>query len=308
MTDLFKNNNRSKLKMVNDKVFYMVYGADTTESNKALAALLNVVLHRDEDPIVDVRVMNTVDKGVLLTNKETVMDIRAGARSGQRFNVEMQGGHFEYYADRSLFYGGRMVNSSLETGDDYGTMKQSVVVSFIDGIIFKQTDKLHTEFYSLEKNEHFPLTDKLAIHFLELGKLDENKNPADLTAEERLCAYLKYAGDKDKEDYLLELFETNEEVINMSEDRFRELSEDERVQEWLWRQEIAEHDKASQIAETRAKGIQIGIEQGREVGIRAVIEIYQELDLTKETAAAKLAEKFQISAQQAEEYLEQYWK
>ena len=50
-----KSQMRDPLSMTNDIIFFLVYGAGTKESNKALLSLLNVVLER-KDPITEVKI------------------------------------------------------------------------------------------------------------------------------------------------------------------------------------------------------------------------------------------------------------
>ena len=147
MGSLFDNTYRSQFSLTNDLVFYLIYGADTEESNRALAALLNVILDRKDDPIVKVHVLNTVQKGFKPGDKSTIMDVKAEADSGELIDVEMQRyvlpflkaipaaetsltgtaetpertakGASRAYPERSLFYGARLVNSSLASGEDY---------------------------------------------------------------------------------------------------------------------------------------------------------------------------------------------
>ncbi len=282
MGKLFDNTYRSQFSLTNDLVFYLVYGADTEDSNRALIALLNVVLNRQNDPIVKVHVLNTVQKGFKPGDKSTIMDVKAEADSGELIDVEMQRyvqpqrkaihpaknlltaadksprltakGASRAYPERSLFYGARLVNSALASGEDYDKMKKSIVISFIDGVIFPQVQCLHTEFLMQEKQVHFALTDKLSIHFLELGKIDGKKDPADMTPLERLCAYIRFAGDETREDYVNKLLETGEEAVNMSEYVFKKLTEDDIAREMLERQIKAEHDNATWLKYAKEDG------------------------------------------------------
>lgn len=251
---LFENNYRSRFKLTSDQVFYWVYGMDTEESKRALIALLNVVLDRKDDPIIEVRLLNPVQKGFVIGDKPTVMDIKCETSSGELIDVEMQNGRLPFYPERSLFYGGKMVNSALEEGEDYDKMKKSIVISFIDGVIFPQVQCLQTEFLMQEKQAHFTLTDKLSIHFLELGKIDGMKDPADMTPLERLCAYIRFAGDETREDYVNKLLETGEEAVNMSEYVFKKLTEDDIAREMLERQIKAEHDNATWLKYAKEDG------------------------------------------------------
>ena len=84
-----KSQMRDHPSMTNDIIFFLVYGAGTKESNKALLSLLNVVLER-KDPITEVKIVNTVHKGFHPGDKETVMDVKARSEKGEQFNIEMQ--------------------------------------------------------------------------------------------------------------------------------------------------------------------------------------------------------------------------
>lgn len=271
---LFENNYRSRFKLTSDQVFYWVYGMDTEESKRALIALLNVVLDRKDDPIIEVRLLNPVQKGFVIGDKPTVMDIKCETSSGELIDVEMQNGRLPFYPERSLFYGGKMVNSALEEGEDYDKMKKSIVISFIDGVIFPQVQCLHTEFLMQEKQAHFTLTDKLSIHFLELGKIDGKKDPADMTPLECLCAYIRGAGDGTREDYVNKLLETGEEAVNMSEYVFKKLTEDDIAREMLERQIKAEHDNATWLKYAKEDGLTQGRDEGYDA---AMIEIAQKM-------------------------------
>lgn len=302
MGSLFDNTYRSQFSLTNDLVFYLIYGADTEESNRALAALLNVILDRKDDPIVKVHVLNTVQKGFKPGDKSTIMDVKAEADSGELIDVEIQRyvlpllkaipaaetlltgtaetpertakGASRAYPERSLFYGARLVNSSLASGEDYDKMKKSIVISFIDGVIFPQVQCLHTEFLMQEKQAHFTLTDKLSIHFLELGKIDGKKDPADMTPLECLCAYIRFAGDGTREDYVNKLLETGEEAVNMSEYVFKKLTEDDIAREMLERQIKAEHDNATWLKYAKEDGLTQGRDEGYDA---AMIEIAQKM-------------------------------
>ncbi|MDD3403982.1 MAG: hypothetical protein PHQ72_11615 [Hespellia sp.] len=51
-----------------------------------------------------------------------------------------------------------------------------------------------------------------------------------------------------------------------------------------------------------------GVEKGREQGIQGMIETCAELVCTKEVTSAKLQAKFSLSQEEAQKYLDKYWK
>ena len=51
-----------------------------------------------------------------------------------------------------------------------------------------------------------------------------------------------------------------------------------------------------------------GLKEGRQQGIQAMVELLQELEMEKKDVCAKIQEKFQLSAKEAEQDVEKYWK
>lgn len=165
-----------------------------------------------------------------------------------------------------------------------------------------------------EQKWNISLTDRLSIHFLELGKVDDRMSLGDLSPLERFCAYLKYAGDDTKVDFVNELLETGEEAIVMSEHVFRKITEDESLQDLLRRQDLAEHDNATRmmLMEREAtkrglkRGLEQGLERGLEQGIAALILDNIEDGKTKVQILDKLQHRFNLDAQKAAYYYNKY--
>ncbi len=61
------------------------------------------------------------------------------------------------------------------------------------------------------------------------------------------------------------------------------------------------------IQDGRMEGLNQGIEQGIEQGIKALIETCTELGCTREKTLERLVSKLQISRENAERYMKQYW-
>lgn len=93
------------------------------ESKAALVGLLNIILERKDDPIRRIEIKNPIDIGDWILDKDTTMDIKAETDSGELLTIEMQVSHLTDYRCRILFYGGRLVNSSLKSGEPYGNTR-----------------------------------------------------------------------------------------------------------------------------------------------------------------------------------------
>ena len=268
--DLFKNTYRSSMALTIDYVFHAVFGRDTDESRAALMEILNIILERKDDPIKSIVLKNPIDTAEREDEKETIMDIRAETSSGEELDIEMQSGNLSIYPDRVLFYGGRLVNSSLQQGFKYDKMKKSIVVSIINGILFNELDSCHSIFDVRERETGFPLSDRLEFHFLELGKVDGQKPVEALTEAERLAAYLKYANDEDKQDYVQEIIYS--EGLTMTENAYRKVTQDEIEYERMESRLKYQLQYNTDMSLARQEGLELGLERGLEQGLERGLE------------------------------------
>ena len=262
--DLFKNTYRSSMALTIDYVFHAVFGRDTDESRAALMEILNIILERKDDPIKSIILKNPIDTAEREDEKETIMDIRAETSSGEELDIEMQSGNLSIYPDRVLFYGGRLVNSSLQQGFKYDKMKKSIVVSIINGILFSEIDSCHSIFDVRERETSLPLSDRLEFHFLELGKVDGQKPVEELTDVERLAAYLKYANVEEKQEYVQEILDS--EGIAMTENAYRKVTQDEIEYERMESRLKYQLQYNTDMSLARQEGLELGLERGLEQG------------------------------------------
>ena len=283
--DLFKNTYRSSMALTIDYVFHAVFGRDTDESRAALMEILNIILERKDDPIKSIILKNPIDTAEREDEKETIMDIRAETSSGEELDIEMQSGNLRVYPDRVLFYGGRLVNSSLQQGFKYDKMKKNIVVSIINGILFAELDSCHSIFDVRERQTGFLLSDRLEFHFLELGKVDGDRPVEELTEIERLAAYLKYANDEDRQDYVQEIISS--EGLTMIENAYRKVTQDEIEYERM--ESRLKYQLQYNTDMSMAK--QEGIEQGRAEG-----ELVGRQEMKLELARAMKAKGMEIEA------------
>ncbi len=226
-------------------VFHYIFSRDAEENKQALIAIINVILGREADPIESIQIMNPYIYGEKPYMKGAVLDIKAQTSLGELLDIEMQNGNLEFYADRSVFYCGKLINLSLEKGEDYDKMKKSIVISIVKGNVLLQTKKLHSTFYFLESEEHFRLSETAEIHFVELEKVDVHKSIEEMDPLERLAAYMLFAGDRTQEMYVQDLIERGGEAVTMAERLFKELTEDQIAFEMREQQIKTEHALAT---------------------------------------------------------------
>ena len=260
ITKLYTDTYRTRMPLYNDYVFHRIYGSDTEESRAALIGLLNIILERKDDPIRNLEIKNPIDIGNLIMDKDTTMDIKAETDSKEILSIEMQVGHLSDYRCRTLFYGGRLVNSSLQSGQSYDKMKKSIVVSIIQNKLFPKEIGCHSIFDVREQKTGHRLCDRLEFHFLELGKVDPNKPIAEMTPIERLAVYLRYADDENYKDSVQEICESEEEII-MAENLYRRATKEEQEAAWAECRMMYQHDQASMREDGRREGLVEGAAQ-----------------------------------------------
>ena len=230
-----KNQNKNEnqlLPLTSDLVFKAVYGRNTKASNAALIALLNRLLEKENDPIVWVQCENPFSYKTYQGEKEIIMDIKVQLSSGQLLDLEMQVDHLDCYVNRSIYYMGKLVNESLESGEDYDKMKETIVISIVNRTLFPQYKKAFSTYYLKEDDENHKLSEITRIHFLELGKINIAKKPiCEMTPHERLGVYFKYAADESKCELINQLLEYEAEVIDLTTPILREISAEKEMRE-----------------------------------------------------------------------------
>ena len=264
--DLFRDTFRGKMPLTDDYVFHAVFGRDTAESKGALMEILNIILARKQDPIRAIVIKNPIETPEREMEKGTVMDIKAETDAGELLNIEMQANSFSFYQSRALFYGGRLVNSSLQGGEKYDKMRKSIVVSIIDGNLFPELDSCHNIFAVREKNSGLLLSDRVEFHFLELQKIDVTKPVHSLTEVERLGAYLKYASDEEYQDYVRQIL--SEEDMDMTENTYRKVSQDELEYERREARLKYQLQYNTEISVAREQGLAQGLKKGEAAGLK----------------------------------------
>ena len=178
ITKLYTDTYRSRMPLYNDYVFHRIYGSDTEESRAALIGLLNIILERKNDPIRHIEITNPIDLGDWILDKESVMDIKAKADSGELLTIEMQVSNLADYRCRTLFYGGRLVNSSLKSGESYGNMKKSIVVSIIESKLFPKDIGCHSIFSVLAKSTRESHLRRFARNSFSVSFRERRSNPS----------------------------------------------------------------------------------------------------------------------------------
>ncbi|MBR5001747.1 MAG: Rpn family recombination-promoting nuclease/putative transposase, partial [Firmicutes bacterium] len=218
----------------------------------------------EKDPIVWLRCENPFSYRTYEEEKEIVMDIKVRLSSGQLLDLEMQVDHLGAFVNRSIFYMGKLINESLESGEDYDRMKQTIVISIVNRTLFPQYKKVFSTYYLKEDDENHKLSEITSINFLELGKIDITAKSIDeMTPHERLGVYFKYAADESKRDLIDQLLKYEGEVIDLTFPILEEISAEQEMRELAEARRRYRYDVNTARSVGFREGKQEGFEQNR---------------------------------------------
>ena len=238
------------MKMLNpmyDFVFKALFGREDETSKELLIELLNDILRaKGEDLIISVEYLNPFNYKENEFDKLSVLDIKAKTEKGERVNIEVQVKQEDNYRKRSLYYWAKTYAETIGEGESYASLKKTIVIDIMSYNAINESEKLHTHFKLLEREENFTLTEDLQIHYLELPKLSEDKEIEELEGVELWIAFLREAG-KEGNREKLERLKGRSEVMTKVMKSLETVSSDEKMLEVYRAREKARRDEISKL-------------------------------------------------------------
>ena len=267
-----------------DLAFWAVFGREYDKCKQALTALLNDVLNLK---ITALSYANPLNLQNYEDDKKSEMDIEVVTDNGERIDIEIQLLSMPGFKNRMVYYGSKLVNESLNSGEgyDYMALKKCKVLSIVDFQLFDNNKKVQNCFRFKETADNFELTDVVEIIFLEMGKLDETKPLEEMSVVERWLYFLKYVDDKQRQVQVQKILEESE-GINMAMEVLKEVSADEQLRTQIRFQEKAERDRKARLYYARLEGLEEGRQEGRQEGKLAIAKNLLDI-LDDETIALK---------------------
>ena len=270
-----KNIVKAKLDIIFKKLF-----ADA-KNEDILRAFISDILDIPYDSINRIEITNPELVPESIDEKFSRMDVKLTVNN-KLVNIEIQINNEGFFEDRATYHWARLFTSDLKSGEDYGQIKQCIAINIINFNMF-DCREYHSSFSIREDVRHDRLTDKCAIHFFELKKINKEPNPRD---RKELWMQLINAENEEELDMLNN---TNVPAIQRAVVVIKDMSADERIREAAFQRETLLHDKATALrfardtgyTEGMEKGIEKGIEKGRSEGIAEGIERGMEKGIEK---------------------------
>jgi len=250
-------------------LFKKVYGSDTEESKFILKALLNKILGRVDDPIVYLEYKNPFNLEECVDEKESILDIKAETDKKELIDIEMQILWNKDMPSRLLYYHGGLLRETLQSGEDYDRMKQTITICITDSVAFKETNKFLSEFCFIEKTDYFLFSEMTRICCVELPKVNpDQRRPEELSPLEICLEYLRCA-DENGSEYIDELIRRGGKDLEMAQDILRKATEEEILRERALAREKFLRDK-SYWEHSYERGLDEGRTEGRAEGIKEI--------------------------------------
>ena len=163
----------------NDFFFRFLFGKTGHES--LTLDFINAVLADVQmGPLQSLTIQNPFNAKESISDKETILDIKAEDEMHRLYNIEMQLDGNPLFSNRSLYYWARCYTSQLREGEDYRDLSPVICINIIDFRVFKSVPELEKRVHRcfLLTEHHSPnlvLTDHLMIHFLHLTEIQKGR-------------------------------------------------------------------------------------------------------------------------------------
>jgi len=267
------------------------------EDEEVRNAFLAAVLGIDLGEIVESRILPSHLRQKDKDDKLGILDVRVLLNNKEQIDIEIQVTASEYWAERTLFYLGKMFTDQLKPGEDYQKLEKCIHVGILNFTLFDDQE-YYSRFHFWSDQGRKMYSDKFEIHTLELPKLAKHEYP-----ETELLKWLQFINAETKEEFEMAA-EKSEYIKKAYEDLNRISADEEKRLEYEARERaIRDHQYFSTVYKNT------GLKEGRREGRRqATVELLQEMGMEKECVCAKVQDKFQLSFQEAEQEVEKYWK
>ncbi len=226
----------------NDVVFKVLF----SRNKELLREFLNDILDISIESVDDIDVLNPEFPPESIDGKFSRLDINVRT-SDENVNIEMQVAKETDFKERILFYWSKMYADSLEKGQPYSELKKSYSISILDFNMF-DCESYHSSFSIREDIRNEKFNDKLSLHIFELKKLESKIDP-----NNRRTLWMQFIKADSKEEFDM-LMNTNNQAIKSGVQTIYELSEDEKLREYIRQREKTIRDYDSSMANAEARG------------------------------------------------------
>lgn len=237
--------------LTNDYAFKKVFG--DPDNKDALTDLLSVILNIKKTRIENVHIENPFLQNEFYDSKKGILDLKLELVSGDKINIEMQNYWHNAYVERNLFYWAKRYIEDFDESDPYRKLKPCINISILNSR-FPYTNKIHSIYQLLEKENHTLLTNVQELHFLDLTKIGNSQ----FTPLDKWLLFIKTSDKEVRE--MLAKENPAMQYANQTATKFYTSKEERRFYEAA---ERYRHDRASLLDDGYQEGRADGLSEGK---------------------------------------------
>ena len=166
--DLSEATGDLRYRLTNDYFFHVVFQSNP----KALTGLCASLLHLEPEEITSVEVLNPIEFGKAVTDKEFILDLKVCLNDNRIINFEIQVEDEGDWPERSLSYLCRTYDQ-LAKGQAYIDVKPVFHIGFLDFDLKGFTPEFYATYKLMNVKNHEIYSDKFVLSVVNLNQIDK---------------------------------------------------------------------------------------------------------------------------------------
>ena len=280
-----------------DCVFKALLG--TEENRNLLMHFLNAVLAQElASPIVWVEILNPYNDKEFVSDKLSVVDVKAQDNYERIYQIEIQLSSYRHLPARMLYNWADIYSQQLQSGQDYAQLKPTYAIWLLAENLLSD-DQLYARHYKFRDEYGKPLLQHGGLWLLELNKFNANRIESE---EQRWLQFFKL-GEHLNDDALPDWMTTEEmkqamNTLSRFSEKEREYFQYQARQDYLREQKtiLNEYEHASQQLAQTTEQLEQTTEQLQQTA-KELLQAKRREELALQEKAAALAEVERLKAQ-----------
>ncbi|MDE6530853.1 MAG: Rpn family recombination-promoting nuclease/putative transposase, partial [Lachnospiraceae bacterium] len=155
------------IRMTNDYLFRALM----QRNSNVLKSLICSLLHLDLDDVTSVTILNPIELGETIDDKNYILDIKVELNGYTTINLEMQVVNEGNWPERSLCYLCRVFDN-LNRGEDYEDVRPAIQIGLLDFTLFQDSPEFFANYYLMNAKNHRIYSDKFRLSVLDLTQIN----------------------------------------------------------------------------------------------------------------------------------------
>ena len=244
----------------NDLAFKKIFGNENKK--EILISFLNSVLDfKDEKTIVEVTLDNPYQLPDIKELKETILDIKARNKNGDKFIVEMQKKDLSDFDKRSLYYTSKAYVSQIQKGEELKNLKKVYYIAILNFNMFDNKNYISRHLIINQETTTQDLKD-FEFTFIELKKFNTKLEDLNSTIDK----WIYFINNASKFDLIPKEYEDIKEFQEAFEIA-NKFSWNQKELDYYDSMDLRQADDKNALDTAEQKGVKKGIKKGIEQGI-----------------------------------------